>query len=57
MAILTYFIRKKAVDIVGYGLLASRGAALSILVLDIFSLTFVSYDMLTWCRSYRCARR
>jgi len=57
MAVITYVIRREATDIVGYGLLASRGAALSILVLDIFSLLFVSYDMLTWCRSHKCARR
>lgn len=57
LAAVTYLIRREAYDIIGYGLLASRGAALSILVLDIFSLLFVSYDMLTWVRSHRWARR
>lgn len=47
----------KAFDIVGYGLLASRGAALAILVMGIFSLLFVSYDLLTYFRSLKCARR
>jgi hypothetical protein len=57
MAGVTYLIRKEAYEIVGVGLLISRGAALSILVLDIFALTFVSYDLLTMCRSYKCTRR
>jgi len=45
-AVVTYKLKKGAVKIIGYGLLISRGAALSILVLCIFLLLFVSYDLL-----------
>lgn len=47
-AMVTYYSKTIVVtDIVGPGLLVSRGSALSILVLSIFLILFVSYDFLS----------
>lgn len=55
-ALVTYFTRRGAVvEVIGYGLLFSRGSALAIMVMCNFLLIFVSYDFLTCCRPI-CAR-
>lgn len=54
-AIVTYKVRNGAFQIIGPGLLFSRGSALAILVTSNFLLLFVSYDFMTCCRPI-CAR-